>query len=249
MIMKKLFRTLCFLCLTTLTWTAQAEDASWYQIEVLVFANEDPSALDDEFWPKGLDIRHPANSVKLRVPGSNGGHYDPYELLPSSAMLLNDEKARMVRSGQYRPLFHAGWLQPVEQQNRATPIHIQAGDMLDNGMYELEGYITIDRGRYLHFKPDLYHSKKLTEYESQLLREFLTPDQPPTVTEVLGDNSTSETASAAAIEPLSSPALLELPEFLTVNMKQGRRMRSQELHYLDHPLMGILVVMLPVDKK
>jgi hypothetical protein len=33
----------------------------------------------------------------------------------------------------------------------------------------------------------------------------------------------------------------------TVNIKQRRRMRSNELHYIDHPLLGLLIKISPVE--
>lgn len=238
------------LCLVAFALTATAEDTPWYQVEVLVFANEDPSVLDDEFWPQGLDVNHQRNAIRLRPPLHNSNStFDAYELLPTSSLLFNDEKKRIARYHSYRVLYHAGWLQPVEKQKKARPIHIRAGQILDNGMYELEGYITVDRGRYLHFKPDLYHSRKLSSSESNLLRDFLNAGDQPLTSSTENSQSTSSVATEdsglSTVTPLST-SFLNVPEFLTINMKQGRRMRSEEVHYLDHPLMGVLVLMLPV---
>lgn len=235
------------LCMTALALTANANDTPWYQVEILVFANEDPSVLDDEFWPQGLDVQHKGNSVKLRPPLNTSAAPRAYELLPTSSLLFNDEKQRINRYHSYRVLYHAGWLQPVKKRN-SRPIHIRAGQMLDNGMYELEGYITVDRGRYLHFKPDLYHSRKLSNSEAGMLREFLTAGEQPALqsSEVVTDFTSTPNSNAIAPTSATSTSFLNIPEFLTVNLRQGRRMRSEEVHYLDHPLMGVLVLMLPV---
>ncbi|MDI3326074.1 CsiV family protein [Pontibacterium granulatum] len=247
--MKILQRIAIALCCVAITLTASAEDTPWYQVEILVFANEDPSVLDDEFWPQGLDVTPQRNAVKLRPPMHTGqSAFDAYELLPTSSLLFNEEKKRIARYHSYRVLYHAGWLQPIGEKSNARPIHIRAGQMLDNGMYELEGYITLDRGRYLHFRPDLYHSRKLSQTESEMLRSFLNAGEKP-ATEGAVNTQAAEIAAEQSVAPLSpiSTSFLEVPEFLTVNMRQGRRMRSEEVHYLDHPLMGILVLMLPVD--
>jgi len=247
--MKILQRIAIALCFAALSLTASAEDTPWYQVEILVFANEDPSVLDDEFWPQGLDVTPQRNAVKLRPPMHTGqSAFDAYELLPTASLLFNEEKKRIARYHAYRVLYHAGWLQPIGEKSNARPIHIRAGQMLDNGMYELEGYITLDRGRYLHFRPDLYHSRKLSQTESEMLRSFLNAGEQP-ATEGAVDAQAAEIAAEKSVAPLSpiSTSFLEVPEFLTVNMRQGRRMRSEEVHYLDHPLMGILVLMLPVD--
>ncbi len=246
--MKKLLNFVFSLWIAGFALIANAEETPWYQVEVLIFANEDPSVLDDEFWPQGLDIAHQRNAVKLRPPMRNATAYDAFELLPTSALLFNDEKQRIARYHSYRVLYHAGWLQPVEKKEKARPIHIQAGNMLDNGMYELEGYVTVDRGRYLHFKPDLYHSRKLSNAEASMLREFLNAGDQPLVSNA-SDPTAESSASTEVSRPVTqiSTSFLEIPEFLTINMRQGRRMRSEEVHYLDHPLMGVLVLMLPIE--
>ena len=33
-----------------------------------------------------------------------------------------------------------------------------------------------------------------------------------------------------------------------IPMKQSRRMRSKELHYIDHPMLGILVRVTPIEE-
>jgi hypothetical protein len=37
-------------------------------------------------------------------------------------------------------------------------------------------------------------------------------------------------------------------QFKEFSIKSHRRMRSKELHYIDHPLVGVLVMALPVEK-
>ena len=53
-------------------------------------------------------------------------------------------------------------------------------------------------------------------------------------------------ATSTASNTLSNEAFPALPEILTVNLNQARRMKSEELHYIDHPLMGVLVEIKPV---
>ena len=48
----------------------------------------------------------------------------------------------------------------------------------------------------------------------------------------------------------SAPVLLgQDPQYKEYPIKSHRRMRSKELHYLDHPMVGILVMAMPVEKK
>jgi len=198
----------------------------WYKVEVLVFSNTNPEVLDDEFWPAGLELTAKTREVQLTQAGSQFG---AYQRLPSNRLLFNDEKARLSSYPGFNILFHAGWHQPVTSHKSAKAIRVQGGNMLDNGRYELDGYITIDKGRYLHFRPELLHSRQLTPQEMQVLQAV----------EHQGEASNVVAINTGAQDYLT-------PEHLTVKLEQQRRMRSKEVHYLDHPLMGVLVLITPL---
>lgn len=206
--------------------------AEWFTVEVIVFANNGSDNLNAEYWPKITEV--PTRSAIGLKPASEG-ELDAYQALPGSLLSLHQEKAQLRASGKYRILYHAGWMQPVAETQHPKPVRIQGGSILDNGSYELEGYIGVGRGRYLHFRPDLYFSRTLSATEAQLM-----PARLPAPTE--SDQASSATANAA-----TAPAGLYIPEILTVNLNQARRMRSKELHFIDHPLLGILVEMKPVE--
>jgi|GEM_PF-926059 len=226
--MNRLTKLIFATCLLALLPFSQAHSASWYQVEVLIFANEDPAALDDEFWPTGLTIPSKPNAVPL---ASSSKEQQAYRTVPRSSLLFTSERKRIANYDGFRVLYHGGWTQPVTSKRNARPVHIKAGQILDNGQYELEGYITIDKGRFLHFRPNLFHSRQLSPQERTILHSFEQQTDTP-------DNRASTTPAST----------LTVPDFLTVQMDQGRRMRSKEVHYLDHPLMGILVLMLPLKQ-
>lgn len=199
----------------------------WFTVEVIVFANQGSENLDNEYWADISEI--PARSAITLKP-TTAGELDEFQILPASLLSLNSEKNRIKASSKYRVMYHAGWMQSVPETQNPKPIRIQGGEILDNGMYELDGYIAVGRGRYLHFRPDLYFSRSLTPTESNLLP-------------VKSDAQTMRTTISGAIPS----AGLYIPEILTVNLNQARRMRSKELHFIDHPLFGILVEMTPVE--
>jgi len=156
---------------------------------------------------------------------------------------LNQELAQLKRSSNYRVLYHSGWMQPVAETQNPKPIRIQGGDILDNGMFEIDGYIGIGKGRYLHFRPDLYFSRSLTTTESNLLLKANAIETQTETIEPAQQPSASTAVNTAAVRPLE----LFIPETLTVNLNQARRMRSKELHFIDHPLFGVLVEIKPVE--
>ncbi len=247
--MKKWFRIALIPTLLALSSIGQANE--WYTVEVIIFANNDSSVIADEYWPDIDEI--PAKSA-IRLKPVNEGEIDSFQKLPKNLLSLLDEKNRIRSSGKYRVLYHQGWMQPVVETQRPKPIRITAGNILDNGMYELDGYIAVGRGRYLHFRPDLYFSRRLTADETSLLKDkgaAKTDNEmtAPAMIETIQAEAmpAAQTVSGAVSNLPQNTMDLFIPEILTVNQTQARRMRSKELHYIDHPLFGIMVEIKPVN--
>ncbi|MGB0203922.1 MAG: CsiV family protein [Neptuniibacter sp.] len=228
--------------LLSLASIAQAED--WYTVEVIIFANTGNEALDDEYWPEINEVPL-KTSITLTEPTQSDDELTAFQKLTPSLLSLNQELAQLKRSGNYRVLYHEGWMQPVAETQQPQPVRIQGGNILDNGMFELDGYIGIGKGRYLHFRPDLYFSRSLSASESAMLLK----------TQQAASSEITETANAQELTTLAAstatraiqPVELFIPETLTVNLNQARRMRSKELHFIDHPLFGVLIEVKPVE--
>lgn len=103
----------------------------------------------------------------------------------------------------------------------------------DPSQVALDGTLRVHRARYLHVEADLLYYRPLDG-------DGNTPaatDDPSTI-------SAPDSPDTAFIEQLLAeedvaPRLFRLTE--------SRRMRSRELHYLDHPLFGVLVEAWPVE--
>ncbi len=120
------------------------------------------------------------------------------------------------RSSRVEVLWHQSWVQPITRQARA--IMIQAGQRYDDG-YELEGSLSFHRERYIHLRPQLWY----TRYQ---------PRQPL--------ESAPDATSSFAQDLLAVEARRYAP-VQTWQMTQPRRLPSGEVHYLDHPLFGLIV--------
>ncbi|WP_286238675.1 CsiV family protein [Neptuniibacter halophilus] len=225
------------LALPFLLLTGYSQAADLFKVEVIAFANKDQGALSDEYWPVINEIPEKSRAIYL------GSDSAGYQRLSGGSLNLHDEKNRLRNSGHYRILYHGGWVQPVYQTLDPRPIRIQAGEILDNGMYELDGYIAVGRGRYLHFRPDLYLSQRLSPAQTEQLKRSPGKQQPDTSTAAM----LSMQSSSTAVSTLSSAQFPVIPQILTVHQDQARRMRSSELHYIDHPLLGIVVQITPVN--
>ncbi|MEX1082557.1 MAG: CsiV family protein [Halofilum sp. (in: g-proteobacteria)] len=101
----------------------------------------------------------------------------------------------------------------------------------DTGILPLDGTVKLVVSRYLHLHADLYYTTAVAWEE-----------------ENGGEATASESRSPAATELSTSSRISRGPDgepMLSYGFQQERRMRSGELHYLDHPVLGLLVKVTP----
>ena len=132
------------------------------------------------------------------------------------------------RSSLFDVIDHRSWVQPVNAEPSA--ILVQAGKRYDD-RFEVEGTLSFSRSRYLHVETDLWYTifeprgggddnPRLREFESGLTDEQLEAYQG--LVDVERERGSYHAARSHV-------------------MMQSRRSRSNELHYIDHPLFGVIV--------
>ena len=168
----------------------------------------------------------------------------PFIALPAAQLEFRGKAAYMQRSGKYRTLFHQTWVQPVADQASALPIVLDRSG--DTGQWPLlQGSIKIYLSRYLHLETNLWLNTA-GDYLPGVWRMPPPPLGPPSLI--------IEGLPEPELE-LDSPEGLPLPEEDTgpvypyrhaVLLQQERRMRSTEVHYIDHPLLGVVAKLTPL---
>jgi len=173
---------------------------------------------------------------------------------------------RMAQSGRYDILFHERWNQPFVSRQLTRPI------ILDQSGYtqdwpKLQGSITLYLSRYLHLETNFW----LNTMGSYLPGDWQMPAAPlgpspyPVAKEdeesdsvVPQEHTQSVTERASDSEPtpgfsFESEATIDAgPQYPwrhAVALKQTRKMRSKEVHYLDHPMMGVIVLVTPISSE
>lgn len=195
----------------------------------------------------GAGTDQEANSVRFNT------------FLPEDFKRLKATKAALDRRRNYRVLFHETWLQALQPTEQAPALAIVAGGEFGDH-HELEGYLTLSLGRYLHMEANLWLTE-FTANRGQTIEHWPPLPSPndnqinkidaSTVLQMqdgyihLTDTAVAEPVTVEWTGPQADPyaELLEAP-YLIQNiavLRQKRRMRSGELHYLDHPKLGILV--------
>lgn len=104
----------------------------------------------------------------------------------------------------------------------------------DPSKVALDGTLRVHRARYLHVEADLLYYRPLDGDTSVAPASGDAPDAAPML-----DSPDTALIEHLLAEDDVAPRLFRLTE--------SRRMRSRELHYLDHPLFGMLVEVWPVE--
>lgn len=220
------------LALLALSIFSHAAEPSTYQVEILIFTNEEGSMAG------GGEPARPLTGLEQAVELTEGIEGESFQALPTSALWLATAKDILAQSGRHEIIEHLAWRQPGLDENAARPVHIHGGadyrrstaaPALPGPGYEspnfygedpgpvtleqLDGTVKLALGQYLHLYTDL------------VLRK-------PVATQTI----------SVGPEARRDNALYQFP------VAEHRRMRSHELHYLDHPLLGILVQITPVEE-
>ena len=130
------------------------------------------------------------------------------------------------RSSQFSVLTHQSWIQPIGSE--PTPVLVQAGQRYDD-RFEVEGSLALTRSRFLHIQTNLWYT--VFEPRSQESRPFLEGFQSNLSDEILSQHTELVKVERERGQYFAAKTHL---------MFQSRRMRSDELHYIDHPLFGIV---------
>jgi hypothetical protein len=130
---------------------------------------------------------------------------------PADEMRLKGVADKLRNSGNYKVLYHKAWAQPFKANKRIAWIDIKGGEQTYD-QHRLQGAIGISLGRFLHLFPRL------------TLNEFKQKKSNQQLAEVLGHLPFQQAQA-----------------WQQYQLTGTRKMRSKELHYLDHPKLVMLV--------
>jgi len=176
---------------------------------------------------------------------------------PTSEHQLSD-KARALRlSRNQRVLFHQSWNQLLTGAKEAPAIFINGGEQFGKHQ-ELEGYVKLSLSRYLHLNTNLWLSSFIsnegqeignwTKLPAQPLTQHRVPEQEATYDGYALSTNTNEVQNFDSVTPYLTQQESSGFHIQSIdNLLQKRRMRSGELHYIDHPAFGVLLKITPIE--
>lgn len=231
--------------------SAEARE-DYYRAEFVILERKvEPDAINERMAGRIPEPPNPDVTEILRAVDGDGTVETTRDLVPRSELHLNSAANRLENSGRFRILLAAGWYQSFPPDFEGEPLRVAIGDWLaDAGHRDVEGHITIDRQRYLHVDVHLNHWQPMPRMEEAVDVMVSTPAEDRSSD--TGENndegsvSVSETAvqpEQAAISGINWPRA----ELLTW-IRETRRMRSEEVHFLDSPTIGVLVFFKKIEE-
>lgn len=263
--MNKLLTTATALLLCTVTMAAMAKETEeeapldWYDVEVIIFRHHDLQALSHEKWkrdPGTPDIRDARELLPPLPENLSKVHSDKLKQplaflqLRDDQYRLNDKLEELQQAEGYEPLIHIAWRQPGLGPDDAVAVHIHGG---------VHGGIKAEPVEGESAGPDQASG---TEENSPPVTEAV--EEPAEDTGVEGPPAPYIDGTIKLIrkrflhveadflyrapyidDPANPLTREQWPQ--AFRLTESRRMRSRELHYLDHPMFGILIIATPYE--
>ena len=233
--MKK-FLTLTVFLLLSLNAMAADEEVRYYDVELILFENLEMSSRQSELWPTSVERAEPEPETVIEInrpyPGQIPGEYDPsmtFKSLPRNKYRLTEVFKKLEDSPNRRVLLHTAWRQPGMDWDNALNVHLKqtippvAADAAGSDAP------AVPRAS----RPG--EAGELEGYIRVILSRYLHVD-----TDIVFQTRPKTDRFDFYIDEGEEPTVYRLNQL-------RRRIRSTELHYLDHPVVGMLIAMYPVE--
>jgi hypothetical protein len=198
------------------------------------------------------------NSTTFDSQGNN------FQYLGSSRLRLTPQRQRLASHAGFNPVLHMAWRMPVLGPQQSKPIHLFAGEnfafkypveaskitpSLDTtitadgvsiplltGTNKSPDKWAIDGNFKIYLSHFLYIDSQLI-IRREVSQEITQANQ---VVEVIDDVNGVQIANQVN-NNVTETQTIKTQVLKEIMFDQNRRLRSEEIHYLDHPLMGIIV--------
>ena len=243
---------LLLLCVSMPSWAARQFD-----IEVIIFKREVNAESTSESWPNELPTIEMSNVGSLQSDSYRQSK--DVTLLPRASYQLDEQEAALNNHAGFKVLKHVAWRQD-DRGKSSAPIFRMVGGRDFSGSYNADGSPV---GNSTSLSTEGYSEEsvngplheldgKLQIYVQHYLFAETTIDiREPSVREVHLASQPSEQLSDEFGEVDGNvqvgnlaevtPTVTEEKFLKSFRMNQKRRMRSGETHYLDNPLMGMII--------
>ena len=188
----------------------------------------EPPALDLQypFQDFFIDVNSPQVEVEEEIESElvrKPKNRDFFQIDAGEKFSLSEEVDLFKRSRDYRVIGHYSWFQPVSIEESAKPLLIDSEIYKDNKIF---GSLKIYKKRFLHTDFNFFLAETTIDSDFQNLTIPL------------------EAETNEGYEVLSEKDSMKV----TFQINQSRKLKSGELHYIDHPKFGIIYRIVKTEK-
>ena len=264
-----------FVATTASAQLSKPNHEGWYQVELIVFARKDdsgqehwPSNIKLRYPGDWVELKDP--DAVVSHDGTNDLPATAVDLtkeafyrLPATDRQLNAQAKKLQQNPRFELLFHQAWRQIITNKKSSKAILINGGRQY--GQHQtLEGSIRLSVATYLELQTNLWYSQFDLNVGQEVTRQWpaipLNPNYIHANTGNLSLDSNLELDQALAAEnqQWASGTFNQADEMATTGntaseyvtrqiilLQQERDMRSGEVHYLDHPVLALLIQVTP----
>lgn len=240
--MNTLSKTLLTFVLFSVSLLVSAqEEVRYYDVEVILFENLDNIARQSENWPSSVELELPETLIEIGqpYPGPIPKEYQSrltFKPLAKKDLRLGEQVTTINKSDSRRVLLHTGWRQPGMARETALSVYLKQAIPGQPPVTDETASETIQQGMSRLAQPQAGELEGLIKV---ILSRYL---------HVETDIVFRPQRVALQEDIFNFEILDEVNKPVVYRLKQTRRrMRSRELHYLDNPVIGMLVLITPYE--
>ena len=246
---------------------ADEEDIRYYDVELIIFKNTNPKYQLSELWEKNYIQTEPETYVQIGqpLPIELAENYNPllsFQHIENTDYRLNDIVTSLNESNLHSVLLHSAWRQPgmsktnalnvkinhfIPEENTAVDETSIYQDDLDNTQFNTkkndnnEQFSSDDNNTSNSLEINQENKGYvLSGYIKLILSRYL-----HLKIDLIYHKLKSEMTEQFFTDEFGEDDLL--PDIYHIT--QTRRLRSNELHYIDHPVISIIVLITPYKIK
>lgn len=203
---------------------ATAETPTYYEVELALISYHDQQGFDSEVWPKIIEKKPNYDQPNAPIE-SKASNSLPFR---SSGIGFRNDIRRFANTPGLKIVWNKKWKQSIPSKKSAQrdrnviKVHLKTA---------LDSQTLSDRSTPLY---EIEISGNMYLYKSRFLH-------------IVSDLEVQHWENLEHVQNDGSLSEVQQIPVRASHVNHSRRMRSKELHYVDHPLLGVLIRVTPVE--
>ena len=217
------------------------EEVRYYDVEVILFENLDNFARQSENWPSSVELELPETLIEIGkpYPGKIPKEYQPrltFKPLAKKELQLQEQASTIDKSESRRVLLHTGWRQPGMAREQALSVYLKRS-VPGTPPTEVETEVAGEPSSMSRLAQP--QAGELEGTIKVILSRYLHVET-DIVLRPQREELQEDIYGLELLDKVEQPVVYRLHQ-------TRRRMRSRETHYLDNPVIGMLVLITPYE--